>query len=170
MIRAAREEDLARIAEIHSDACHATYSEMISREVLSCITPESRLPVWKEWFADSVLNISVLVSESELIGFTMTCPARAVAAPPPDFAELTHLYLDPIHKGKGHGHTLFVHAVDQFKKTGFQGMLLWTLEGNSPARHFYESHNMIHDGARQDEPEWMGEGVYELRYILPFHT
>ena len=49
-------------------------------------------------------------------------------------------------------------------------MFLWTLEKNVRARRFYERQGMTADGARKDEPEWLGEGVYEVRYVLPFES
>jgi len=47
-------------------------------------------------------------------------------------------------------------------------MFLWTLEDNLNTRAFYERHGMLADGARKDEPDWLGEGVFEVRYVLDF--
>ena len=68
----------------------------------------------------------------------------------------------------GLGHELFEFALETCRKEGFAGMLLWTLEGNTRARRFYEAHGMVHDGARADEPEWLGPGVFEVRYQCRF--
>ncbi|MEQ9450824.1 MAG: GNAT family N-acetyltransferase [Pseudomonadales bacterium] len=168
MIRPARESDLPRIAEIHAEAWHYAYSNILSSRVLATITPEARLPVWKEWFAEDSYDISVYLDQNKPMGFILICPAREVATPPPNYAELSHLYIDPKHIGHGVGHLLFQEAVSQIQSKGYEGMLLWTLEHNTVAREFYESHNMEHDGTRQDEPEWLGPGIYEVRYLLKF--
>ncbi len=168
MIRPAREEDLPRIAEIHANAWHFAYSDIIPARILGQITPEARLPVWKEWFSEASYDITVYVENRTTIGFTLTCPARNVANPPHNYGELSHLYLDPRVVGQGIGHILFQEATTQLQSKSYEGMLLWTLEKNAIARDFYESHNMRHDGVRQDEPDWLGPGIYEVRYLLHF--
>ncbi len=168
MIRPASRDDIPRIAEIHADAWHAAYRNLVSGSVLAGVTPESRLAAWSEWIEDENNRIAVLVEGGSILGFTMVCPARDIDDPPPGYAELTHLYLDPDQIGRGRGHTLFEEATAFSKKGSFAGMLLWTLEGNANARAFYESHGMATDGARHDEPEWLGEGVYEVRYRVAF--
>ena len=170
MIRPARLADLERIAEIHASAWHAAYVDLIDPQILDQVKPATRLPHWQQWFADPDNAVSVYQVEEEIIGFSMVCPARAVASPPPGYGELTHLYLDPLHIGTGVGHELFEHAREHLHRGGFSGMLLWTLEGNARARAFYERHGMTLDGARQDEPGWLGEGVFEVRYQYPLHT
>ncbi|WP_372833795.1 GNAT family N-acetyltransferase, partial [Pontibacterium sp.] len=87
---------------------------------------------------------------------------------PSGYGELYHLYLSPSCIGKGAGHKLFAHAIEHLKSKGAQGMLLWTLDGNGPAKAFYERHGMLLDGGRRDDPEWLGPDVYEVRYCLPF--
>ena len=168
MIRPAEEKDLPRIAKIHSDAWHHAYPNIVSPDILATVTPESRLNAWRQWFAVDSYNISVYVEQNQPVGFTLTCPARDIQRPPRNYGELTHLYIDPSRISTGIGHHLFCDAVAQIKSGNYAGMLLWTLEGNTVARRFYESHNMLFDGARQDEPDWLGPGVYEVRYVYPF--
>jgi len=170
VIRPATEKDLPRIAEIHSDAWHHSYSKIVNPDALAAVTPDSRLRSWRDWFSVDTYNISVYIEQGQLIGFILTCAAQDVSDPPPNYGELTHLYLDPNHISKGVGHRLFQEAVSQIKSSDYDGMLLWTLEDNVVARNFYESHNMVHDGVRKDEPEWLGANVYEVRYLYPFDS
>lgn len=58
---------------------------------------------------------------------------------------------------------MFAHAIDHLKSKGDKGMLLWTLDGNGPAKAFYECHGMLMDGGRLDDPEWL-EGQKGFRH------
>ena len=58
-------------------------------------------------------------------------------------------------------------AVEELHKRGFQKVLLWVLEENARARHFYEKHGFVCSGdAREDEIG--GKIVREARYIHSF--
>lgn len=166
-IRPAERADLTDIATIHALAWHAAYAGLIDHEVLGGVTPESRLAVWQRWF-DTEHHLHVCCDGADTVGFIRVCPARDHLQPPRDFGELTHLYLHPSRRATGLGHRLFEFAVELCRAGGYDGMLLWTLEGNAGARRFYESHGMIRDGARADDPDWLGPGVYEIRYQLRF--
>lgn len=167
-IREARKTDLRRIAEVHVTAWHEAYLKLVPPLVLEKVTVESRLKAWDEWFELQDQQIHILLDENSILGFIRTSPAINREVPPENFAELTHLYLHPDQISKGVGHQLFIHAKSLLKDTGYRGLLLWTIEDNLRARHFYESHGMSADGTRDDQPEWLGEGVYEVRYVLPF--
>lgn len=153
---------------MHVLAWHEAYSDLIHPMVLSAVTFESRFAAWQQWYENTDQELHVLQCGDDVQGFIRTCPARDHENPPPDFAELTHLYLHPSQLSKGAGHRLFEFAVSHCKGGNYSGMLLWTIEGNARARRFYEAHGMRFDGARVDEPDWLGEGVYEVRYVLPF--
>ena len=168
MIRKAKESDLPRIAEIHAEAWHAAYRDIISNEILARVTPQSRLESWSNWFKDGQHELYVSDQNRETVGFACLSDARPIANPPAGYGELTHLYLDPTALSTGLGHELFVFAEECFRSRHYSGMLLWTLEDNANARRFYERHGMHTDGVTQDEPAWLGEGVYEIRYLLPF--
>ncbi|HMB92503.1 MAG TPA: GNAT family N-acetyltransferase [Rhodothermales bacterium] len=168
MIQEAHTSDLPRIAEIHVAAWHHAYRSILSKELLDRVTVSARLARWKRSFKEGHHTIYLLKDDHQVWGFCRICKARPLNNPPPDYGELTHLYLDPAHIATGQGHNLFMFAVDRIRQQGYAGMLLWTLERNTRARRFYEQHGMSLDGARRDEPAWLGEGVYEVRYVLPF--
>ena len=83
-------------------------------------------------------------------------------------AEVTHLYVAPESTARGTGHLLFSQAIAHAKDQSYRGLLLWVLEENSSARRFYERHGLRPDGARHEEPEWLGPGVFEVRYAMGF--
>ena len=167
-IRPATEADISDIATTHVAAWHAAYADLVSPEILENVTVESRLAAWVEWFKLDEQQIHVFEEAGHTLGFSRICPARDRANPPANYGELTHLYLRPSAISTGVGRQLFAHARSSLREAGYSGMLLWTIEGNSRARSFYESHSMLFDGAKDDQPEWLGEGVYEVRYVLTF--
>jgi len=166
MIRPAQLQELPIIARIHAEGWHNAYGALLPKPILDATTPGSMLEKWQYWFASD--DIHVLVEDDEIVGFYHTCQPRSIQSPPSGYGELYHLYLLQSCIGTGAGHTLFVHAIDHLKSRGDKGMLLWTLDGNGPAQAFYERHGMSLDGARRDDPEWLGPDVYEVRYGLPW--
>jgi len=167
-IRPAGAADLPAIARIHSDAWHWAYRGLVPDALLAQVTPASRLNVWQRWFDSGSHDLALLVEGRDVLGFIRTGPPQPVADPPPGYGELSHLYLEPAGIGTGLGHVLFEQARRHLADRGYGGMLLWTLAGNRRARRFYESHGMSGDGARKEEPDWHGPGVFEVRYRLPF--
>lgn len=170
MIRAATDSDIPRIAEIHTDAWIEAYSDIISPEVMGSVTVEARAHTWTKWFQDTEQDLHVLERNNIIVGFNRVAPSHESSSELTTYGELTHIYQDPAHIGSGVGNELFEHATQFIERSGRSGMFLWTLEKNRRARRFYERHGMTADGPRKDEPDWLGEGVYEVRYILPFDS
>ena len=168
MIRLATNLDIPRIAEIHTLAWHEAYAGIVDQAILATITKEARQATWTEWFKHTDQDVHVLESASEINGFTRVSPPYKGADDLPDYGELSHLYQLPSVIGTGVGHRLFEHAKQLIVHDGRTGMFLWVLEKNSRARKFYERHGMVADGERKDEPDWLGEGVFEVRYALKF--
>ena len=168
MIRPATHLDIPRIAEIHALAWQEAYADIIDPAIMATITKEARQEAWTEWFTHTDQTVHVLQTGNEISGFTRVSPPFKGADDLPDYGELSHLYQHPSAIGTGIGHHLFEHAKQLITHTGKTGMFLWVLEENSRARTFYERHGMLADGQRKDEPDWLGEGVFELRYALKF--
>ncbi len=167
-VRDAEESDLPEVARIHVLAWQATYRGMIDDERLDSLTVGNRLTVWREWWRGEGVRLRVADADEGLAGFLRRCPARAIDDPPQDYAEVTHLYVDPPQIGTGLGAALLGEALRDARSEGYRGLLLWTLEANERARRFYERFGLRTDGARHEEPAWLGEGVFEVRYRVPF--
>jgi len=167
-LRPARADDLPAIAAIHVGSWRTAYRGILSDEVIDAAGVEQRLAIWKVWFLEEDVRLQVAESDGEVVGFCRLGPARDTDDPPPRFAEVTHLYVAPGATRGGIGRVLFADAVRHARAAGHDGLLLWVLEENAPARRFYERHGLAVDGARHDEPGWLGEGVYEVRYRIAF--
>ncbi len=168
MIRVARASDLPEIAVIHAEGWHNAYGALMPEHILRSTTGQSMLEQWQRWFASPSDDVHLLIEDDRIAGFVHTCNPRPIQSPPADFGELYHLYLAPSLIGSGAGHQLFQFAIEHLKRCGYVGMLLWTLDGNAKAQLFYERQGMVLDGARRDDPTWLGDGVYEVRYRLAF--
>ncbi len=165
-IRHATEADLPEIARIHAQTSRSAYAHILSASVLAGITPAARLASWEQWWAAGSHQVDVLACQDQLLGFVRTSPPQDVAQPPTNFGELSHLYIDAGFIGQGIGQHLFDHAQQILRAQGYQGMLLWTLEANHQARKFYARNDMHCDGARAEDPDWLGPGIFEIRYLL----
>lgn len=167
-LRDAEEGDLEEVARIHVAAWKAAYRGMIDDARLDALTPADRLTAWRGWWRGDGVHLRVADAERGLAGFLRRSPARMIDDPPTDYAEITHLYLDPQQIGTGLGAALLGEALRDTRAEGYDGALLWTLEANDRARRFYERFGLRTDGARQSQPDWLGEGVFEIRYLLAF--
>ena len=59
------------------------------------------------------------------------------------FGEIISLYFLPEYMWKGYARLLLQAAVSELKKMGFDKVLLWVLEENQSARHFYEKCDFV---------------------------
>jgi GNAT superfamily N-acetyltransferase len=80
--------------------------------------------------------------------------------------ELRSLYLDPTVLGRGLGSALHAAALDLLVAGGFTEATLWVVEGNAPARAFYEARGWVPDGATTRTPV-DDEHLDEVRYRRP---
>ena len=167
-IRRVHRTELAQVAAIHVASWRAAYRGVIPVEILAGLSVEERRSVWERWIEAPGSELWAAFLGTRMQGFARLQPAPASEALPPDFGEVTHLYLDPVAYGTGVGRPLFRRVVASAREVPFAGLSLWVLEENPRARRFYEREGFEADGARQTRPEWLGEGVYEVRYRLPF--
>jgi GNAT superfamily N-acetyltransferase len=83
--------------------------------------------------------------------------------------EIRSLYVDPSVCDRGLGTVLLRAAIAALAAAGFTRGTLWVVEGNAPARAFYERRGWVPDetdGAVRDVPV-DDEILHEVRYRLP---
>ncbi|MEM7736829.1 MAG: GNAT family N-acetyltransferase [Deinococcota bacterium] len=170
--RRAEITDIPRIAEIQTLAWHTAYRDILPKNILEQSDRDSFLALWQERFQAGHHDVHLLVDDQDYqtVGFCRTADSKAVGSALSGYGELTHLYLDTEKLAKGLGYKLFAFALDHLKALNYEGMLLWTLEQNQRARRFYERQGMTTDGAQRDDPAILGEGIFEVRYMLSFAT
>ncbi len=66
-----------------------------------------------------------------------------------DAAELTSIWVDPRHRGRGIGDDLVRTVVDWTGRQGCRVVRLWVSEGNEPAERLYARHGFVRTGEVQ---------------------
>jgi GNAT superfamily N-acetyltransferase len=106
-------------------------------------------------------NVLAAVADRRIIGFAAFGPARDEQGA----GEIYAIYVEPEAWDTGTGRALMLASLSELRGQGFGEVLLWVLEDNLRARHFYEAGGWIHDGGRKVEP--IGEvEAHEVRYRL----
>lgn len=167
-IRAAAQADAAAIAAIHVRGWKTTYRGILPDALLDALRVEDRLLQWLGSVEGPGVHTLLACRDAEPVGFVRLCPARPIADPPPAYAEITHLYVDPQAHGGGAGRALIGRAMGIARAEGYRGVLLWVLEENHRARAFYESAGLRADGTSRTDPAFLGNDAAEVRYAISF--
>ena len=139
-LRAARPDDAAAIARIHTDTWETTYQGVLPSAYLEAVSHDERLKMWKQTLVHAPQGI-FLAEHEELgpMGFVSCGSARdPIEVDSKKFrGEIHALYVRPVCQGMGLGKQLFDTAVGNLVKAGYSAIFVW-LFGNSPAIGFFE--------------------------------
>lgn len=162
LVRPARREDAAAIADVHVRTWQVAYEHIFGAERLAGIG-EGRRARWEEILANPHPGRPTFVSEEDerVTGFVSTGDSRDE----PGKGELYAIYVLPEAWGSGAGPALMERALEALRS--YPSATLWVLEDNPRARRFYEREGWILDGGRRDE-EFLGMTVTEVRYRTTF--
>lgn len=160
MIRPATEKDIVRTSEIHTYGWRTAFSGFISEEELFIdINVEMFQKRQKELLASDEGNFDIL-DDGIIRGLVFHGKGRDQNMN--HFYEIYALYIEPQFKNRGYGQQLVEHTEHVARSQGFTQLIIWTLEGNTPARKFYESRGYITDGTDKFVDKWK---LNEVRYI-----
>lgn len=160
-VRPARPGDGHAFEQIRVAGWKAAYVGLIDQQVLDELTVEDAFVARREaWLADPVPGQVMLVAddESEVVGGAFLLPVRDDDLD--EAAELAALYVRPDRRYGGAGSALLTEG---FRLMTQPLQVLWVLEGNAPARRFYERHGFAFDGTRKAADRIPGAPV-EVRY------
>jgi RimJ/RimL family protein N-acetyltransferase len=162
LVRPARREDAAAIADVHVRTWQAAYEHVFGAERLAAIG-DGRRAVWEERLANPEPGRQVFVCEEDerVVGFVSFGDSRDETGK----GELYAIYVAPEAWGTGAGPALIATTLEELR--GYPSATLWVLEANPRARRFYEREGWILDGGRRDE-EFLGVTATELRYRITF--
>ena len=162
LVRPARREDAAAIADVHVLTWQTAYEHVFGAERLAGIGDGRRM-LWEQRLANPQPSSHVFVSEEDerVTGFAAIGDSRDE----PGKGELFAIYVLPEAWGSGAGSALMATALEALR--GYPSATLWVLEDNPRARRFYEREGWILDGGRRDE-EFLGVTVAEVRYRITF--
>ena len=137
---AAGTADADAIANLHIESWRSAYRGLLPDSFLDGPVVEDRVTLWRDRLNTNAPDrqlVLTAVSDDTLTGFVcVLLDAEPVFGP-----LLDNLHVKPALKGTGIGSLLFRAArewVDQ--RAPAQPMHLWVLEGNLPARRFYDRH------------------------------
>jgi L-amino acid N-acyltransferase YncA len=150
-VRPATPADAAAVARVHCEAWRSAYRGLLPDAFLDSMEPDARRIA--RWAASLSLPADdprfTIVAEAPgdgVIGFTGGGPCRD--AEPAASAEMFTLYLLDRWRGRGAGRLLFEAFADAVVRRGHRSLVAWVLEGNAPARRFYEARGGRPAGAR----------------------
>ena len=78
--------------------------------------------------------------------------------------EVHAIYLLADYWDKGYGKQMMDFAISELSLAGYREVIVWVLENNNRARHFYEKYGFILDGSSKEIV--IGETLVEVRYVL----
>lgn len=136
--RRATADDAGAIAALRVDSWRTTYRGVMPDPYLDGMKTEESAAMWSQVLLADVPSISVFVAMAgdELVGFS-----SGMLLMPPKFeldAELTAIYLKPIAQRGGVGRRLLALVAETMQQRGAEGLLVWVIADNKPARSFYE--------------------------------
>jgi GNAT superfamily N-acetyltransferase len=170
-LREARRGDELVVADLHVRTWQEAYRRLIPDEFLDALDPADRARTYTFEAGDPAAPRTVVAVEADedgtetILGFTTFCPSRDDDAP--DLGEVVALYVDPDRHQGGVGRLLMAEAGRRLREQGFTEALLWVLDGNDRAAHFYEREGWSPDGAtRVEHPYGIVSNVRRFRRTL----
>jgi GNAT superfamily N-acetyltransferase len=164
LIRPARDDDAARLAQIHVAAWRRGYRDILPAELLAGLSIARRTRDWTQWLASPASWTFGSEHEGRLVGFATIGSLRANGRPSRSLVEVRMLYVDPEHWRGGIGRGLHERVLDVARERGFTQIVLWVLSKNRRARAFYEALGFEPDRTRRVTIG--GHPVDEIRYCL----
>ena len=134
--RAALPADTQALGQAHVAAWREAYPGLVPEAVLAALDPGERAAMWRE-----VLRREGAVHLAEragrIIGFVASGEQRDSSLP--CSGEIHAIYVLQAAQRQGVGRALIGYAARDLLARGHRSALLWVMEGNAPARRFYES-------------------------------
>ncbi|ANY09747.1 GNAT family N-acetyltransferase [Pseudonocardia sp. HH130630-07] len=165
-VRPARPDDAAAITGVHVRAWRAGYRGLLPDEVLDGLDPAERLPRWRStltaasWPRQGTLVVTP--DDGSIAGFADLSPVRDEDRDPRLVGEVRSFYVAPEAWRHGCGRALMRGSVHALARC-YRSAVLWVLDTNSRAQHFYAATGWRPDGTARHE-RIAGVEVGELRY------
>jgi GNAT superfamily N-acetyltransferase len=161
--RVATRADAERIAMLHLASWRVAYRGLVPDLYLDSLTLEEQTGTWRPKLESRDTTVLLAEDDGTLAGFCAVGPSGDEDADSSVWL-IANLHVAPERRGQGIGGPLFDAAVDIARDSGARTLTLWVIDGNWPARRFYEKKGMRPDGARRVRPHPPGVDVTLLRY------
>jgi ribosomal protein S18 acetylase RimI-like enzyme len=150
VIRPATPTDVDAIVAVHVAGFRAGNAPHLAPEQADRMTPGRSGASWRSLIQSGPPRGAVLVATDDEEAVTGVAAAGPSRDPGDDGGELYALYVDPDRSGAGHGAALDDAAREHLAAQGFGRAILWVLEANERARHFYERRGWHPEGERRE--------------------
>ncbi len=149
VVRAARAEDAAALAQIQVDSYRTAYAGLLPAEYLAHFTYAEQTQDWLDLLAGPGTDLLMVAERAdELIGYVL---GRAGPTLWPTYdAEIVALHVRRAEQRQGVGRRLLAVLAGELRQAGCTAAVLSVLEGNS-ARAFYHRLGGIELGRQQVE-------------------
>ena len=162
LLRPAEPADALAVARLHVRSWQSAYRGLMPDDYLAQLRPEDRAQRYNFAHVDPLQpHTIVALTGTTIHGFATTMPARDSDLF--GYGELAALYVDPDYWNQGFGLALITAARAHLVTQEFRNAILWVLEGNSRAEHFYRKDRWKPDGQSRKIEIW-GIEVNESRY------
>jgi GNAT superfamily N-acetyltransferase len=165
-VRPATVSDAEALAVVHVRTWQAAYREDVPREYLDALDPARRRQGWEHWIRNDQPPAGTLVLHHHtdgVIGFINVSPSRDPDTDPLVVGEVKAIYLLPAHWRRGGGRMLMNAGLRRLADADYHEAILWVLETNQRARHFYEASGWHADGSVKTDDS-RGFPLVEVRY------
>jgi ribosomal protein S18 acetylase RimI-like enzyme len=162
-IRRATLDDAAAVGRIHVESWNVAYRGIMPDDVIARTDLAYRTEFWKERIGDPDWPVFLIEEHGEAVAFCQMIPSRDEDDDATRVGHITSLHVLPHLRGQGHGRALVDRVIAEFKRRRFREVTLWVLEGNKPARRFYERYGFRRDRGTRTYPK---TDVPEVRYRI----
>jgi GNAT superfamily N-acetyltransferase len=162
VIRRARLDDAAAIAEVHVRTWQAAYEHVFGAQRLAGIDVRGREGLARRNASNADHDVFVAEEDDRIVGFAASGPAEEDG----EERELFAIYVLPEAWGTAAAPGLMHATLDAMRGRGTARAILWVLDDNPRARRFYEREGWQADGSA--ESEYLGLAVPLVRYRMRF--
>ncbi|MRI34028.1 N-acetyltransferase [Endozoicomonas sp. OPT23] len=146
MIRKATKEDAANIAALSIQVWLHTYAtdgvrDKISNYVLKAFSVEAI----EDNIASENEHYFLFTDGEHLLGYTLLNSSVDLSSSDVDLVEMSRLYVQEHHHGKGIGSQLINKAMEWCSENNKAGLWLTVYHKNLRAIRFYQHHGFVHD-------------------------
>jgi GNAT superfamily N-acetyltransferase len=148
MIRQAKKEDAARMAEIHIFGWRSAYRGIVDDDYLFAKLSVAKRIIKFEKAIEEGKENNLVFEEDGIIKAFMTI-GKCRNDDKKEAYELWGIYVEPLMKRNGIGRTMINYCEDIARENGHKENVLWVLKDNIASRAFYEKMGYIADGKEE---------------------
>lgn len=147
-MRAARADDVPKIARIQVDTWRIAYRHFLPASVLEALSFEQAAAAWGaavDTPPTAAHRVLVATEQDFVVGFAAGGPSAEQDAAPGE-AAIAVLLVEPRWGRRGHGSRLLAATVEHFRAEGVTRLVAWVPDGDSASTSFFSSAGWERDG------------------------